>query len=125
MRWTLSARSPFSLSAVIRSHGWVRLAPFGTDDQAGRLTYVQCLGAGQVVQMLVQEAVGARRESDEERRRTVKECAFDRRFDRRPSWCRCRSCRRVGRQPEKEQQARRRGGHGAVDPSTARFTHVR
>jgi 3-methyladenine DNA glycosylase/8-oxoguanine DNA glycosylase len=58
MRWTLPARSPFSLSAVKRSHGWIQLAPFGADDQAGGLTYVQRLGSGQVVQMLVQEAAG-------------------------------------------------------------------
>jgi 3-methyladenine DNA glycosylase/8-oxoguanine DNA glycosylase len=57
MRWTLPACSPFFLSAVIRSHGWIRLAPFGMDDQAGGLTYIQRLESGRVVQMVVQEAV--------------------------------------------------------------------
>jgi 3-methyladenine DNA glycosylase/8-oxoguanine DNA glycosylase len=56
MRWTLSAPDPFSLSSVMRSHGWVQLAPFGIDDQANGLTYVQRLGTGRVVEMLVQEA---------------------------------------------------------------------
>jgi len=57
MRWTLSAPAPFSLSAVTRSHGWVQLAPFGSDDQANGLTYVQRLDPGRVVEILVQEAV--------------------------------------------------------------------
>ncbi len=56
MRLLLSARPPFSLSAVARSHGWARLAPFGGDDRSGGLTYVDRLESGRVVQMLVQEA---------------------------------------------------------------------
>jgi len=56
MRWTLSARPPFSLSAVVGSHGWVRLAPFGEDDRTGGLTYVGQLESGRVLEMLIQEA---------------------------------------------------------------------
>jgi len=56
MRLTLSARPPFSLSMVVRSHGWVRLAPFGRDDRTGGLTYVDRLGSGRVVELSVQEA---------------------------------------------------------------------
>jgi len=55
MRLTLSARPPFSLSAVIGSHGWVRLAPFGEDDRNGGLTYVGQLDSGLVVEMFIQE----------------------------------------------------------------------
>ena len=40
MNLTLAASLPFSLSAVAKSHGWVRLAPFGTDTHTGGLTYV-------------------------------------------------------------------------------------
>jgi 3-methyladenine DNA glycosylase/8-oxoguanine DNA glycosylase len=58
MRLTLSARPPFSLPAVVGSHGWIRLAPFGEDDRTGGLTYVGQLDSGRVVEMLIQEAEG-------------------------------------------------------------------
>jgi 3-methyladenine DNA glycosylase/8-oxoguanine DNA glycosylase len=58
MKLTLPARPPFSLPAVVRSHGWIRLAPFAEDDHSGGLTYVGQLDSGQVVEMLVQEAPG-------------------------------------------------------------------
>ena len=55
MRLTQSAHPPFSLSAVVRSHGWIRLAPFREDDDTGGLTYVGRLQSGRVVELLVQE----------------------------------------------------------------------
>ena len=55
---TLSARPPFSLYAVVGSHGWVRLAPFGEDNRTGGLTYVGQLDSGRVVEMLIQEVAG-------------------------------------------------------------------
>jgi 3-methyladenine DNA glycosylase/8-oxoguanine DNA glycosylase len=58
MKLTLSAHPPFFLSAVVGSHGWVRLAPFGEDDLTGGLTYVERLDSGRVVEMLIQEATG-------------------------------------------------------------------
>jgi len=58
VRLTLFARPPFSLSAVVGSHGWVRLAPFGGDDRTGGLTYVGQLDSGRVVEMLIQEVAG-------------------------------------------------------------------
>jgi 3-methyladenine DNA glycosylase/8-oxoguanine DNA glycosylase len=65
MKLTLSARPPFSLSAVVRSHGWVRLAPFGEDERTGGLTYIGQLASGRVVEMLIQEAAdGVRVEVD-------------------------------------------------------------
>jgi 3-methyladenine DNA glycosylase/8-oxoguanine DNA glycosylase len=58
MKLTLSARPPFSLPAVVGSHGWIRLAPFGENDPTGGLTYVGQLESGRVVEMLIQEAEG-------------------------------------------------------------------
>jgi 3-methyladenine DNA glycosylase/8-oxoguanine DNA glycosylase len=58
MNLTLAAYQPFSLSAVAKSHGWVRLAPFGTDTRTGGLTYVEQLDSGRVVGLLIQEATG-------------------------------------------------------------------
>jgi 3-methyladenine DNA glycosylase/8-oxoguanine DNA glycosylase len=58
MRLTLSARPPFSLSAVVGSHGWVRLAPFDKDDRTGGLVRVERLDSGRVVEMRIQEATG-------------------------------------------------------------------
>jgi len=58
MRLTLPARPPFSLSAVVRSHGWISLVPFGKDDRTGGLTRVERLDSGRVVEMGVREASG-------------------------------------------------------------------
>jgi len=58
VRLTLSARPPFSLPSVVRSHGWVQLVPFGEDERSGALTYVGQLDSGRVVEMRVQEASG-------------------------------------------------------------------
>ena len=58
MKLTLSARPPFSLPSVVRSHGWVQLVPFGEDERSGALTYVGRLDSGRVVEMRVQEAPG-------------------------------------------------------------------
>ena len=58
MRLTLAARLPFSLSAVVRSHGWARLAPFDTDAPTDGLTYVVCLDSDRVSEMFFQEAPG-------------------------------------------------------------------
>lgn len=58
MRLTLPARTPFSLSAVVRSHGWADLAPFAWNLDAGELTRVERLASGCVVSLLVREAEG-------------------------------------------------------------------
>lgn len=58
MRLTLPARPPFSLSTAVRSHGWVQLAPFSTDDDSGRFAYVGRLNSARVLEMLIQEAAG-------------------------------------------------------------------
>lgn len=55
MRLKLKARPPFSLPAVIRSHGWVRLAPFDSDDDLQRLTYLYRLSSGRVAELSIDE----------------------------------------------------------------------
>jgi 3-methyladenine DNA glycosylase/8-oxoguanine DNA glycosylase len=56
--WTMGAKEPFSLAAVVRSHGWVRLAPFQEDEGTGGLQRVERLGSGRVVEIAVEEAPG-------------------------------------------------------------------
>jgi 3-methyladenine DNA glycosylase/8-oxoguanine DNA glycosylase len=55
MRYVLSARFPFSLPAVAESHGWVQLPPFDWDADAGRLTRVERLSSGCVLELGVAE----------------------------------------------------------------------
>ncbi len=54
----LTARAPFSLPSTVRSHGWVQLAPFGWDKDSGRLTRVEVLDSGRVVELCVRAADG-------------------------------------------------------------------
>jgi 3-methyladenine DNA glycosylase/8-oxoguanine DNA glycosylase len=58
MKWTLPANPPFSLSAVIRSHGWAQLAPFARDEQGQALAYVTHLRSGRVVELRLSETRG-------------------------------------------------------------------
>jgi 3-methyladenine DNA glycosylase/8-oxoguanine DNA glycosylase len=58
MELTLSACPPFSLAAVVKSHGWVALVPFGEDTDAGWLTYVARLASGRVVDLRIRDATG-------------------------------------------------------------------
>jgi 3-methyladenine DNA glycosylase/8-oxoguanine DNA glycosylase len=56
MTLTLSALPPFSLSSVVRSHGWVRLAPFSWDEDTGRLSRIERLSSGRVVELAIRQA---------------------------------------------------------------------
>jgi 3-methyladenine DNA glycosylase/8-oxoguanine DNA glycosylase len=58
MEWMLAARPPFSLGAVVGSHGWVQLAPFARDEARGGLWRVERLASGQVVELRIWEAPG-------------------------------------------------------------------
>jgi 3-methyladenine DNA glycosylase/8-oxoguanine DNA glycosylase len=58
MEWMLAARPPFSLGAVVGSHGWVQLAPFARDVATGGLQRVERLASGQVVELRIWEALG-------------------------------------------------------------------
>jgi 3-methyladenine DNA glycosylase/8-oxoguanine DNA glycosylase len=55
---TLPALPPFSLPAVLRSHGWVRLAPFSADEDRSQLSRIERLRSGQVVELVLEEANG-------------------------------------------------------------------
>jgi 3-methyladenine DNA glycosylase/8-oxoguanine DNA glycosylase len=56
MKWTLPAKPPFSLPAIIRSHGWVQLAPFASDEERHTLSYVAQLDSGPVVEVRMAQA---------------------------------------------------------------------
>jgi 3-methyladenine DNA glycosylase/8-oxoguanine DNA glycosylase len=54
MRFILKAVPPFSFSAVVRSHGWSRLAPFKLVTQDNKLSYIYRLETGRVVELHIQ-----------------------------------------------------------------------
>jgi 3-methyladenine DNA glycosylase/8-oxoguanine DNA glycosylase len=54
MRIQIQARQPFSLSSVLRSHGWIQLAPFRSDESYERMFYVDQLSSGRVIEMAVE-----------------------------------------------------------------------
>jgi 3-methyladenine DNA glycosylase/8-oxoguanine DNA glycosylase len=58
MTLVLPAFPPFSLSAVIRSHGWSRLAPFSADEKGNQLSRIERLASSRVVELVMQEAEG-------------------------------------------------------------------
>ena len=55
MRFELPAQPPFSLSAVIHSHGWARLAPFNLDAEEGQLSYTYQFKDQRVVNLSFEE----------------------------------------------------------------------
>ena len=57
MESTLSATPPFSLQSVLRSHGWIQLAPFAGETPYQEFTYTNQLANGRVTSWLVQAAV--------------------------------------------------------------------
>jgi len=56
VRLTLSACPPFSLQAVIASHGWAHLPPFFLDVRNAILGRIERLSTGRVVELLIREA---------------------------------------------------------------------
>jgi hypothetical protein len=54
----LAACGPFSLSAVVKSHGWIQLVPFGEEADTATLTYVGRLASGRVVELAIREVDG-------------------------------------------------------------------
>jgi 3-methyladenine DNA glycosylase/8-oxoguanine DNA glycosylase len=58
MTLVMPVRPPFSLSAVIRSHGWRALAPFSADQSGNRLSRIERLNSGRVVELVMQEPTG-------------------------------------------------------------------
>jgi 3-methyladenine DNA glycosylase/8-oxoguanine DNA glycosylase len=58
MNFTLTAAAPFTLQSVLRSHGWVQLAPFSAQAPYQEFTYVNQLENGRVTSWRVQAAEG-------------------------------------------------------------------
>jgi 3-methyladenine DNA glycosylase/8-oxoguanine DNA glycosylase len=58
MKLVLPVNDPFSLTAVIRSHGWVQLAPFATDGDYQYLACVDELAGGRVLPLSIEAADG-------------------------------------------------------------------
>ncbi len=56
MQINLEAKLPFSLTSVIKSHGWIQLAPFNMLQAETGFTYVDQLHSGKVVKLVIQEA---------------------------------------------------------------------
>jgi endonuclease III len=56
MQIELPARPPFSLPAVVRSHGWIQLAPFEFLGDQGAFRYVDQLASGKVVDLRLSPA---------------------------------------------------------------------
>jgi len=52
----ISAWNPFSLSAVIASHGWASLAPFETNEEHTELRYVARLSTDRVAELTIHQA---------------------------------------------------------------------
>ena len=55
MKFDLSARPPFRFLSVVKSHGWVQLAPFAFDEEASTLHYVDRLSNGRVLEYRISE----------------------------------------------------------------------
>ena len=58
MNLNLTARPPFNLATVTRSHGWVQLAPFTIDESSDGFDYIDRLPSGKVAHYQVREAPG-------------------------------------------------------------------
>lgn len=50
MQFDLTARQPFRFLSVVKSHGWVQLAPFAFDEENAILTYTDRLSNGRVLE---------------------------------------------------------------------------
>lgn len=55
MQFDLSARKPFRFLSVVKSHGWVQMAPFIFDEETATLTYVDRLSNGRVLEYQILE----------------------------------------------------------------------
>lgn len=55
MQFDLPARKPFRFLSVVKSHGWVQLAPFAFDEESGTLTYTDRLPNGHVLDYQISE----------------------------------------------------------------------
>jgi 3-methyladenine DNA glycosylase/8-oxoguanine DNA glycosylase len=58
MQFTLSARLPFRFLSVVKSHGWVQLAPFAFDEETSTLMYTDRLSNERVLTYQITETQG-------------------------------------------------------------------
>lgn len=58
MELFLSAKPPFSFTNLIRSHGWVQLLPFESDEDYSSLYYILELASGKVCEVQMGDAPG-------------------------------------------------------------------
>jgi 3-methyladenine DNA glycosylase/8-oxoguanine DNA glycosylase len=58
MQFDLPARQPFRFLSVVKSHGWVQLAPFAFDEESATLSYVDRLSNGRVLEYQIAESLG-------------------------------------------------------------------
>jgi hypothetical protein len=56
MEFSLPAKPPFNLTAVMRSHGWMRLAPFRELDEGAGMAYIARLASGNVIEVFIRPA---------------------------------------------------------------------
>lgn len=55
MKFDLLARPPFRFLSVVKSHGWVQIAPFVFDEETTMLRYVDRLSNGRVLEYKISE----------------------------------------------------------------------
>ena len=56
MQFTLSARPPFRFLSVVKSHGWMQMAPFVFKEETATLAYTDRLSNGRVLEYQISEA---------------------------------------------------------------------
>jgi 3-methyladenine DNA glycosylase/8-oxoguanine DNA glycosylase len=56
MQFDLPARAPFRFLSVVKSHGWVQLAPFSFDEEGSTLSYIDRLSSGRLLEYQISEA---------------------------------------------------------------------
>jgi len=55
MQFNLSTHLPFRFLSVVKSHGWVQLAPFAFDEDTSTLSYIDRLSNGRVLEYQIWE----------------------------------------------------------------------
>jgi len=55
MQFNLSAHLPFRFLSVVKSHGWLQLAPFAFDEETSTLSYIDRLSNGRVLEYQISE----------------------------------------------------------------------
>jgi 3-methyladenine DNA glycosylase/8-oxoguanine DNA glycosylase len=55
---SMPAVPPFSLSSIVTSHGWSRLKPFSTDEGGTRLSRIERLPSGRVIELTMEGGQG-------------------------------------------------------------------